>query len=96
LLLAGRIEHCRRDGTVPVDDEAVEIAAKWRHEVSVYLLRSRDRPREIAGPLTPGGTPRWFYREHAPEIAAELAAEAARARATYRAAAVNGVDGGGG
>jgi hypothetical protein len=92
LLLAGRLEHCRRDGTVPVDDEAAEIEAKWRHEIRVALLRSRDRPLEIGEALSTWGTPRWFYREHAPGLVAELAAEAARWRAARRAA-VNGVGG---
>jgi hypothetical protein len=97
LLLAGSLEHCRRDGTIPVANEVAAIEDQWRNEIRVTLLGSRDpaRPREIAGPLTPWGTPRWFYREHAPGIAAELAAEAARWRAARRAVAVNGVDGGG-
>jgi hypothetical protein len=92
LLLAGRIDHCRRDGMVPVDNEAAEIEAKWRHEIGVALLGSRTRPLEIAEPLSTWGCPRWFWREHAPRIAAELAAEAARWRATCRAA-VNGISG---
>jgi hypothetical protein len=93
LLLAGRIEHCRRDGSIPVGDEVAAIEDQWRNEIRVTLLGSRDRPRVITEPLSTWGCPTWFYRENAPAIAAELAAESARWRAARRAAVVNGIGG---